>query len=46
MTSKSNMKDFFSSWEIHAFMVKPFEPDALYKKIEELRALAERMTDE
>lgn len=40
LTAKGSMKDFFSKWEIHAFMVKPVAAEDLIAKIEELLRVA------
>ncbi|HNV86982.1 MAG TPA: response regulator [Candidatus Omnitrophota bacterium] len=35
ISGKPSMKDFFPSWEIHSFLLKPFEADELLSVIEE-----------
>jgi len=36
ITSKGSMKEFFSDWEIHSFIVKPIDFEQLLSKIREL----------
>lgn len=36
MTAKSGMKEFFSDWRIHSFLIKPFDPGEFAVKVQEL----------
>lgn len=41
LTAKGSMKDFFSGWEIHGFMVKPVKAEELLAKIQDLLRTAQ-----